>query len=277
MRGRSVRGFGLMELLVVLGVLVVLGSVALATTVNNRRSARQATNNTQLRGIHQGCVIYAQGNKSNFPGLTGAGEPLPGNQIQWRARDGRHTASRFAVLLAANMFTPEYIINPADAAAGEFPMWNHNDAPKDGNEDLLTTDHHSYASLNTNGVEGQVNERVKEWSETLNTRAVILSDRNTGVDGARQASSVWTERDSGEWRGAVVRNDNSTAFETTHEIDWTQYGNGRENERGDSLFESDGGADALMTFFLNGRLEEERVDRDGGPGAGLVMGEGVQP
>ncbi|MEM6394642.1 MAG: hypothetical protein AAF797_17895 [Planctomycetota bacterium] len=274
MRGRSVRGFGLMELLVVLGVLVVLGSVALATTANNRRSARQATNSTQLRGIHQGCVIYAQGNRGHFPGLAGTGAVLPGKDIPFRVRDGRHTASRFALLLAANTFTPEYIINPADTDADLFEMPRGDQ--KDVQEDLLTTDHHSYATLNVDAPQGVVNERIKEWSETLNTRAVVQGDRNTGVDGGRQVSSVWTEQDSGDWRGTVVHNDNSTSFETTQVKDMTQYGAGEVN-RGDSLFESEGGADALLTFYLNDRLEEERAERDGGPGAGLVLGERVWP
>lgn len=260
-----------MELLVVLGVLVVLGSVTLASTANNRRSARQATNSTQLRGIHQGAVIFAQGNKSNFPGIDGVGAPVPGKEILYRGRDGRHTASRFAIMLNANSFTPEYIVNPADAGAEPFRM-GHQAVAKAALDDLLTTDHHSYAALNINDVRGQANERIREWSETLNTRAAVISDRNTGVDRDRQVSSVWTERDSGEWRGTVVHNDNHTVFEISHEKDMTQYGQG-ENNRGDNLFESAGGADALMTFYMNDRLEEERAQRDGGPGAGLVLAE----
>ena len=49
-------------------------------------------------------------------------------------------------------------------------------------------------------------------------------------------SSVWTEENSGDWRGGVVRNDNSTSFETdSTDFNQTKYGNNQANTR-DNLF-----------------------------------------
>ena len=74
------------------------------------------------------------------------------------------------------------------------------------------------------GAESLAPGRQWEWKETINTQAVVLADRNTGADADRRISSVWTEENSGDWRGGVTRNDSSTSTETEPVLPDLQYG-----------------------------------------------------
>ena len=222
----SHRGFSLIELLV---VMLIIG-IMLPALGAARRTARQMTNNTQLRGIHQGMVIFAQANKVGgqdgfFPGLGPTGELLHAEP-----------AARLDLMLEGNFFTPEYVVNPADGQAVVAAQGQK-----------LTPRNYSYAMLPIADEAADAGRRM-EWKETLNTSAVVLSDRNTGPAGAAdQVSSVWTDTGGGDWRGGSVRNDNSTAFETTAIFQQTKYGNFPANEQ-DHLFlsETAQGSDAMM-------------------------------
>ena len=224
------RGFTLVETVVVIAVvLLVLGAVLLLSAGNffggRRAPHRQLQNATQLRGIHQGMVIYAQGNKVGgatgyFPGLDASGYPLDVT-----------VEHRFQVLLEADAFTPEYLINPDDVSK---VAWD----PKAGVP--LISGNYSYAILDISEPGG----RREEWAETLNTQAIVLSDRNIGSDADAKVQSIWS--DPGEWRGNVVRNDNSTSFELDVGDFETRYGSSKVINLGDNLFASPGTDDALM-------------------------------
>ncbi len=260
---RSRAAFTLVDVTVALAVVAVLVTLAPAASMQQRNAARRMTNSTQLRGIHQACVFYAQGNKSNCPGLAGDSSILPADQIPWSTRDGRHAASRFALLLIANAFTPEYMINPADSGAREFEIPQDLENPNAVKQDLLTVEHFSYAvlAIDKQGEGPRALDRRAEWSETINTMAVVLSDRNTGPDAEDQISSPWTDPGQGVWRGTVVHNDNSTMFETSPVILDTQYSDGPRNER-DHLFKATGPSDALMSIYRDDRNREVQVPRD---------------
>ncbi|MEO0514772.1 MAG: hypothetical protein AAF086_05690 [Planctomycetota bacterium] len=204
------------------------------------------SNNTQLRGIHQAFVTFAQSNKKGgndgyFPGLDGSGNVVPDGEATGFSGDGTQPAARMRMLLDGNFFTPDYMINFADARAVEYEFTKHLSAdPKNP----LTAEHFSYAVLEITGALTLGEESPKDWSqygraiewkETLNTGAIVMGDRAIGTD-RDDISSVWTETGSGDWRGGVVRNDNSTSFETTAEFEQTKYGNQDANEL-DHLFE----------------------------------------
>ncbi|MEM6457965.1 MAG: hypothetical protein AAF710_01080 [Planctomycetota bacterium] len=189
------------------------------------------SNNTQLRGIHQAFVTYAQSNKQGgsdgyFPGLTASGEVVPDGPDTHFSGDGTNPAARLAMLLNGNFFTPEYMINRADARAVEA------EPTAGGDFERLTEEHFSYAML---GLATPDDQRAVEWKETLNTAAIVMSDRAIGT-GRDDISSLWTEAGSGDWRGGVVRNDNSTSYEIPAEFEATKYGNAIANEL-DHLFE----------------------------------------
>jgi len=232
---RAAHGFTLVESLVVIGALAVGGSLAATGLKLNGSSAKAMSNSTQLRGIHQGFVVYAQSNKKGggdgwFPGLDAEGNVADAS-----------TEERFRIMLDGLFFTGDYIISPLE----NLTPWEWGD----GDEGApLFAQQYSYAMLKVDDLEADEG-RHSEWKETFSASAVVLSDRNTAAP--EQTASVWTDgqEEPDAWVGAMTRNDNSTSFKTSPLVEKTKYGKHPTNET-DNLFisETPKGSDALMTF-----------------------------
>lgn len=252
----SSSGFSIIQVIVVIAIMVIAIGLILPAMGPSHRPARQMSNNTQLRDIHQGMVTFAQSNKIGgndgyFPGLDSSGNVIPDGEATGFSGDGTQPAARLRMMLDGNFFTPDYIINPADTRANEYDFSAQLDADPDN---PLTSEHYSYALLGIaeeltraeDGLPTGSDGRAMEWKETLNTSAIMLGDRAIGA-GREDISSVWTDIGSGDWRGGVVRNDNSTSYETTTEFEQTKYGNHDANEL-DHLFED--APDVTDTFLV---------------------------
>ena len=226
-----------------------------------RRTARRMQNSTQLRGIHQALVTFANANKDQFAGFDSRGQILAnGNETTGNSGDGDTVQARYWILLEGDFFTPEYAISPSEVA-------NVFEARQDGNQvEVIKWDddvkHYSYAMLGIKGNAGQKPDaafkgRGQEWRTTLNTQAIVLTDRNSGTNATDQVESIHTG-DRGDWQGGVLWNDNHVGFEMYQYFE-TKYGNGRLNVDDfdtptDNLFSSDAdpagdvGMDALMVI-----------------------------
>lgn len=222
--------------MVVIGVMAIAFALIMVLMPMMDRGGRvhrtQMPNNTQLRGIQQGMVTFAQSNKIGgndgyFPGFDSSGNVVPDGPDTGNSGDGTLPGARLWMMLDSNFFTPDYIINPADAAAVEAVL-----DPTTGQYPPLTADHFSYALL---GLADPHDGRASEWKETLNTSSLVIGDRAIGTNRS-DISSVWTTAGSADWRGGVTRNDNSTSFETSAEFQSTRYGNHPANAL-DHLFE----------------------------------------
>jgi type II secretory pathway pseudopilin PulG len=212
------QAFTLIELLVLVSVIALLIGVLLPFLGAARRTTSGTQNGTQVRGIHQGMVLYSNGNGSYYPGLDRTG-----------ALSGAKVEERFKPLLDGNYFVPQYLVNPAEpdptivAWTGPEPM-----APKN----------YSYALPQLPESGG----RHDEWRDTSNPKAIAISDRNEGTDAHANVRSPWTVK-PGDWPGSVAFNDNSTSFVTTHRLD-LQYGD--IDSPDDNIFAAAGDSDAYM-------------------------------
>jgi len=214
------QGFTLIELLVVISIIALLIGILLPALGAARRTARQMQSNTQVRGIHQSMVMYAQSNSDKYPGLSGAGNIHKGADIVSSAQSGGKPEARFAILLDGNFFTGAYAISPAETKT----EWTTG---------YVTTIHYSFAMLqwtdansgNGNPPTGSHAGRLAEWSQSLNTLAPAMSDRGVGT-GPTDLWSIHTEdNNSANWRGSVAWNDNHVNFNTTQKLT-TKYGAG---------------------------------------------------
>lgn len=159
---------------------------------------------------------------------------------QWQSPlsdgDGATPAGRYAEIIGSNFTTPEMLTSPLESKTA----WQTGE--------MLSTDHFSFAMLRVN--DGGV--RVEDWSNTTNSQAVVLSDRNlAGIAGAGARSIHAPDGDA--WRGHVVYNDNHVELETSNILSGTRY-TGALEHRSDDLFADDAdpagqlAADAAMVY-----------------------------
>ncbi len=236
---RKRQAFTLIELLVVISIIALLIGILLPALGVARRTARQMQSNTQVRGIHQAMVTYAQGNNSEFPGLNGSGAAVTNSTTNTgNSGVGDTVEARYWILLNGNYFTGEYAVSPVETRAA----WTTGSGS-------VTTTNYSYGMLMINGTAVNPAARKAEWKDTINTEAAVMSDRAQSVTGGYK--SIHTTS-AGDWRGSVGYNDNHVIFETTDGLRNTRYGSGTSNTT-DTLFVeagtgTSGSGDALIVF-----------------------------
>ncbi|MGB0766581.1 MAG: hypothetical protein ACPGYV_02595 [Phycisphaeraceae bacterium] len=224
-------------------LIVMIAVVIFLPTIGRGRPSPIMGNSTQLRGIHLSMVTYANSNKNFFPGLGSDGLEDKQTLIWQPSEDdgeiptmqaGLAVHQRMAILLHGEFLTPYYLISPMETDPNIKP-WPERGAIQNG--------HFSFAMLQ---VPEESEGRRAEWYTTLNSRALVVSDRNTAT--IDRPASIHT--DPGEpWAGSVLWNDNSVRYELTDTFE-TRYGEGEANEA-DRLFAAESATDALLIHAGN--------------------------
>ena len=236
------RAFTLIELLVVISIIALLIAILLPALGAARDSARQLQSTTQLRGIQQGFHVYGVDNKDFYPGMRSANlsnaDFTPASDIDTVSNgSGRDVLNRLAISLEADLFTPEYLISPAETNT-DVQAWDENQTYTTNGGIHIT----SYAMSKLFDAGGSIEEtaakgRRLEWRSTMNSRAISIGDRCTQLTVFRNPETykgLWSKNEPG-WVGAVVYNDNSTFFSFDNNIENTQYGD-HVNTRPDDIF-----------------------------------------
>jgi len=254
MKRSSSKGFTLIELLVVISIIALLIGILLPALGAARRTARKMKGTTQVRGIVQALVTFADGNKTYFPGLDSKGRIIEDTGTLATSDTGTsghgHTVeARYWIMLDRNHFAGDYIISPAETKA----EWT---------TEKVESNNYSFSMLNINDDSVTVaspmprcnmSTRAREWKATINSQSVLLSDRARRDDSIStnydDIYSVHTSADSGIWEGSVGWGDGRAGIENEAALK-TKYSNFQSIEL-DRLFADDqdttGGFDIIDT------------------------------
>jgi hypothetical protein len=176
-------------------------------------------------------------------------------------------------MLNGQYFTPDYCINPIDGGTVKPASLGATANPGKVLSTVGTEMSFSYAMLKIEADGGGDAGRRREWKESINSSAAVISDRNEATS-ATDAESPWNDELSGDWTGTVTMNDGSATFVTFQEagqskaiVENTRYGGGatvlEDNLFDDTTVGSTGAtpdANAFMVFHDDSAGTGQKVD-----------------
>lgn len=244
-------GFTLVELLVVMAIIALLIGILLPALSQARARALQMRDATQMKGLHQGWLIFAGEHEGQML--------LPGNllrrPIEGGAYDGQFIPGRgdprpavntsqhlFAASIMQNLFDVEHVVGPTEPsprivtksnfnydrfspARGCFwpgPVFDSAYGPcgsvqEQFRADILNESNVSYFHSVLGG--GRLR---REWRDTMNSQFAVLGNRGPGdpdegggvldPDLYERSMTLSIHGNPRQWQGNIVYNDNHVAY-----------------------------------------------------------------
>ncbi|HYE63650.1 MAG TPA: prepilin-type N-terminal cleavage/methylation domain-containing protein [Phycisphaerales bacterium] len=251
-------GFTLVELLiaVVASIVVAFIGLVLIDASRPRCGGRQIKDSTQVRGIHQGLVMWAQNSKDQYP--VPSDYDKMNTTLQVPAAEKDTTSNIISILIYNGFFGPELCVSPAESNPAIKQMANYQysnptsaaspgtalwDPAFNADFTAATGGHFSYAHLMPAG------ERRADWSNTFSATTAVVSNRGPQVQSVTysaahvpmptfRANSNTLAIHGGRttWEGNVVYNDNHVNFETRMAPDTLTFKDSANADWGDCLF-----------------------------------------
>lgn len=208
---RRIKGFTLIELMVVISIIVMLIGILLPSLGRARITARRMQGATQVRGIQQSMVTFAQSNNNNYPGRNSTGATVAEGLLDYTGAglDGDSVEGRFGVMLDESLVPPELLVSPADTGGKVVYTTGAVVAGVPTNKVASTNYSYSMSHIDAAVTPGQ---RRVEWTDTTNSSAIVVGDRLTGTSTAAtpaQYDSIYAENG---WEGNLGYNDNHVTY-----------------------------------------------------------------
>lgn len=233
----SRRGLARIEVLVLAAVVILAAIVLLPalTTPKRRGPSRQLKDSTQIRGIHQALVVFAQSNKDQYPlpSLLDAANAA----INAPAATKDTTANIFSILIFNGTTVPEMFVSSAEVndrirMKGDYQF----ESPKAAADPAKALWDPTFSSDFTNGKVSNVSyahtlpsgPRLKQWATTLDASQPIIANRGPEIASVTRDSegritptlakpssnTLLIHGSRNTWEANFAFNDNHVEFQT---------------------------------------------------------------
>ncbi len=252
------RGLTIVEVIVVIFVIVlVIGILLPAFGRPHRDGGRQIKDSTQVRGIHQGMVLWAQDNKDVYP-LPSLVD-LKDDTVVEQGREKDTTANIMSLLIFNGFFSPELCVSPAEANGNIKTCGNYSYSNPAGtvNPAKALWDP-AFAADFTGGRTGNFSyghmlpadvRLEKTWNNSFQATEAVIGNRGpqmkaVGGEGGHATLGVVDPKTNTylihggrrTWEGNIAYNDNHVSFETRLDPESTVYKDAAGKEWFDCLF-----------------------------------------